>query len=51
VGGFLGLGAKEVSMPTDQLNRMIHSDGKTYFTVNATKEQLQAAPEYTRQKS
>ncbi|HVY41419.1 MAG TPA: PRC-barrel domain-containing protein [Hyphomicrobiaceae bacterium] len=51
VGGFLGLGAKDVSMPTDQLNRMIHSDGKTYFTVNATKEQLQAAPEYTQQKS
>lgn len=46
VGGFLGIGEKEVALKPDQVKRMIHSDGKTYFTVNTTKEQLQAAPEY-----
>ena len=48
VGGFLGIGEKEVSMTPDQVKRMVHSDGETYFTVNTTKEQLQAAPEYVR---
>lgn len=48
VGGFLGIGEKEVALKPDQVKRMIHSDGKTYFTVNTTKEQLQAAPEYVR---
>ena len=48
VGGFLGIGEKEVSLKPDQVKRMVHSDGKTYFTVNTTKEQLQAAPEYVR---
>ena len=48
VGGFLGIGEKEVSMSTDQVKRMIHSDGQAYFTVNATKDQLMAAPDYVR---
>ncbi|HWV81599.1 MAG TPA: PRC-barrel domain-containing protein [Hyphomicrobiaceae bacterium] len=48
VGGFLGIGEKEVSMTTDQVKRMIHSDGQAYFTVNATKDQLMAAPDYVR---
>jgi hypothetical protein len=48
VGGFLGIGEKEVSMKPDEVKRMVHSDGETYFTVNTTKEQLQAAPEYMR---
>jgi sporulation protein YlmC with PRC-barrel domain len=48
VGGFLGIGEKEVSLQPDQVKRMVHSDGETYFTVNTTKEQLQAAPEYKR---
>ncbi len=48
VGGFLGIGEKEVSLTVDQVKRMVHSDGETYFTVNATKEQLQAAPDYVR---
>ena len=48
VGGFLGIGEKEVSMSPDQVKRMVHSDGETYFTVNSTKEQLQAAPDYVR---
>ena len=48
VGGFLGIGEKEVSMTTDQVKRMVHSDGQAYFTVNATKDQLMAAPDYVR---
>ncbi len=48
VGGFLGIGEKEVSLKPDQIKRMVHSDGETYFTVNTTKDQLQAAPEYVR---
>jgi hypothetical protein len=32
VGGFLGIGEKEVSMKLDEIKRMVHSDGKTYFT-------------------
>jgi sporulation protein YlmC with PRC-barrel domain len=48
VGGFLGIGEKEVSMTADQVKRMVHSDGATYFTVNATKDQLTAAPTYER---
>ena len=50
VGGFLGIGEKEVSMKTDEVKRMVHSDGKTYFTVNATADQLKAAPAYARTK-
>jgi sporulation protein YlmC with PRC-barrel domain len=48
VGGFLGIGEKEVSMTTAEVKRMVHSDGATYFTVNATKDQLSAAPQYVR---
>ncbi len=48
VGGFLGIGEKEVSMTIDQVRRMVHSDGAVYFTVNATKDQLNAAPTYER---
>jgi sporulation protein YlmC with PRC-barrel domain len=48
VGGFLGIGEKEVSMTPDQVKRMIHSDGQAYFTVNSTKDQLTAAPDYVR---
>ena len=48
VGGFLGIGEKEVSMTADQVKRMVHSDGAVYFTVNATKDQLTAAPTYER---
>ena len=44
VGGFLGIGEKDVSMQPDQVKRMVHSDGEAYFTVNSTKDQLHAAP-------
>jgi sporulation protein YlmC with PRC-barrel domain len=51
VGGFLGLGEKEVELSLDKVKRMVHSDGKTYFTANATKEELQSAPAYARPKT
>jgi hypothetical protein len=35
-------------MTTAEVKRMVHSDGATYFTVNATKDQLSAAPQYVR---
>ena len=50
VGGLLGIGEKEVSMKIDEIKRMVHSDGKTYFTVNSTADQLKAAPAYARPK-
>lgn len=51
VGGFLGIGQKPVSMAADQVKRMLRSDGKPYFTINMTKEQLQSAPAYTTPKT
>jgi sporulation protein YlmC with PRC-barrel domain len=51
VGGFLGIGQKSVSMAADQVKRMLHSDGKPYFTINMTKEQLQSAPAYAKPKA
>jgi sporulation protein YlmC with PRC-barrel domain len=51
VGGFLRMGEKSVSMAPDQVKRMLHSDGKPYFTINATKDQLQSAPAYTKPKA
>jgi len=48
VGGFLGIGEKEVAMKPDEVKRMIHSDGQAYFTVSSTKDQLMAAPDYVR---
>jgi len=48
VGGFLGIGEKEVSMKPEEVKRMIHTDGQAYFTVNSTKDQLMAAPDYVR---
>jgi sporulation protein YlmC with PRC-barrel domain len=50
VGGFLGIGEKEVSMKPDEIKRMVYGNGKTYFTVNATADQLKAAPAYARPK-
>ncbi len=51
VGGFLGIGEKDVALSPDQVKRMTYNDGKTYFTVNATKQELESAPKYTRPRS
>jgi len=45
VGGFLGLGEKEVAVPFDAL-KSGEVNNKQVFVLDATKEQLQAAPAY-----
>ncbi|MBX3584821.1 MAG: PRC-barrel domain-containing protein [Rhizobiaceae bacterium] len=46
VGGFLGLGAKQVALGSDNLAFMTDADGNKYLYTNFTKEQLEAAPAY-----
>jgi|GEM_PF-1452850 len=45
VGGVLGIGEKEVAVPFDAI-KSESKDNKHVFTVDATKEQLKAAPAY-----
>jgi len=45
VGGFLGLGAKYVSVPFNAL-RITEKDDKRYLVMDATKEALTSAPGY-----
>lgn len=46
VGGFLGLGEKNVAVPVDKITATTDSDGRVKLALNATKEQLEAAPEF-----
>ncbi|AZO03479.1 MULTISPECIES: PRC-barrel domain-containing protein [unclassified Mesorhizobium] len=46
VGGFLGIGAKEVAVGMDKLKFMTDKNGKKYLYTNFTKEQLQAQTAY-----
>ncbi|MBX3567015.1 MAG: PRC-barrel domain-containing protein [Rhizobiaceae bacterium] len=46
VGGFLGIGEKEVAVGMDRLAFMTDGNGKTYLYTNLTKEQLDAAATY-----
>lgn len=45
VGGFLGLGQKEVAVPLDSLKSEVR-ENKHVLIIDSTKEQLQAAPAY-----
>lgn len=45
VGGFLGVGEKDVAVPFDAV-RGTEKDGKWYLTMNATKDDLQKAHGY-----
>ena len=47
VGGFLGIGEKDVALSFDQL-AFANNDNDLVVTTNATKESLQAAPEYVK---
>ena len=47
VGGFLGIGEKAVAVPFSGLNLAREDDGDLVVTVNATKDELNAAPTYT----
>lgn len=46
VGGFLGVGEKEVAVGMDNLSFLASQDGDKYLYTAFTKEQLEAAPEY-----
>ena len=46
VGGFLGLGAKPVSLPVSNLNFMLDESGKVHATTTMTKDQLKDLPEH-----
>lgn len=46
VGGFLGVGEKEVAVGSDNLAFMVDKDGNKYLYTNFTKEQLDAAATY-----
>jgi hypothetical protein len=43
VGGFLGMGEKNVAVPFNAIKHETR-DGKVYLTMNATKDELKAAP-------
>ncbi|MGO9487385.1 MAG: PRC-barrel domain-containing protein [Rhodomicrobium sp.] len=45
VGGFLGIGEKDLAVPFDAVKSEV-ADGKHVFVIDATKEQLIAAPVY-----
>lgn len=46
VGGFLGMGEKNVALPFDQLTFSQDNNGALVVMTSATKESLQAAPEW-----
>jgi sporulation protein YlmC with PRC-barrel domain len=48
VGGFLGIGEKDVALPFDKLSFAMDNDNDLVVTTNATKESLQAEPAYTK---
>lgn len=46
VGGFLGLGAKPVSVPAGELDFMRDEKGDVHAVTNWTKDALEAMPEH-----
>jgi sporulation protein YlmC with PRC-barrel domain len=46
VGGFLGLGERQVAVKFESLGLNMGADQKTVATLNATKDSLSAAPEW-----
>ncbi len=48
VGGFLGIGEKDVAIPVDQLNAAKDENNNVRLTISASKEQLEAAPAFDR---
>jgi sporulation protein YlmC with PRC-barrel domain len=46
VGGFLGIGEKEVAIGMDKLSFMTDKNGTKYLYTNFTKDQLEAQPAY-----
>jgi PRC-barrel domain protein len=48
VGGFLGVGQKDVAVAPAQLKLSMRSDGNSWLVINTTKDQLNAAPAFDR---
>jgi hypothetical protein len=48
VGGFLGMGEKDVALSFDQLKFATSADNDLVVSTSATKDGLQAAPEYVK---
>jgi sporulation protein YlmC with PRC-barrel domain len=48
VGGFLGMGEKDVALTFDQLSFATDNNDPLIVKTNATKESLQSAPHYTK---
>jgi sporulation protein YlmC with PRC-barrel domain len=46
VGGFLGVGEKDVAVPFNAL-KVAEKNGDRYLVINTTKEALESAPGYT----
>ena len=46
VGGFLGMGEKDVALPFDKLTIGMNKDNDLVVKTGATKEMLQSAPQY-----
>lgn len=46
VGGFLGMGEKQIAVALDNLEFMTDGDGNRYLYTDWTQEQLEAQPEY-----
>ncbi len=46
VGGFLGIGAKPVSVPISELDFMRDEDGDVHAVTNWTKDRLKEMPEH-----
>jgi hypothetical protein len=46
VGGFLGIGAKPVSVPVSELDFMRDEDGEVHAVTTWTKDALEAMPEH-----
>ncbi len=47
VGGFLGIGEREVAVAFDSLQTSRDKDGKDVLTMNVTKDSLKTAPAWT----
>jgi sporulation protein YlmC with PRC-barrel domain len=47
VGGFLGMGEKNVAVPYGKISTTVKGDNQTIVVLNVTREELQAAPDYS----
>jgi sporulation protein YlmC with PRC-barrel domain len=46
VGGFLGIGEKDVAVSFESIEKSVDTDGNIALTLNATAQELEGAPQY-----